>query len=140
MEIMKLFPEVKVFQEACPMWVPLVENGEASRSGADYFVRKNVENLLEKSGEIDAVILACTHYPLLLDKITRYMPDDITIISQGPVVAASLKDYLLRHPEMDVRLSKGSQQIFLTTDSAELFDEHAIEFYGEPVKSQTIHL
>lgn len=140
LEIAKLFPDIGVFQEACPMWVPLVENGEANSPGADFFVRQHVQNLIAQSGEIDTVILACTHYPLLLEKISQYMPDDITIISQGPIVASSLSDYLSRHPEMEIRLTRKGTRIFLTTDSTELFDRQALRFYGSPVKSRTIDL
>lgn len=135
MEIGKLFPELKVFQEACPMWVPLVENGEHLNEGADYFVRKNIYGLMGMSSKIDTVLLGCTHYPLLLDKIRANLPDDMEIISQGSIVADSLKDYLRRHPEMEQRISKGGGRSFLTTDNADAFDRKAGVFYGEEVKS-----
>lgn len=140
MEIGKLFPDIDVFQEACPMWVPLVENGEANLPGADYFVRQHVEALLSQSGLIDTIILACTHYPLLLDKITQYTPADITLISQGAVVAQSLQTYLERHPEMEARVTKGGQSRFLTTDTSATFDAQAEQFFGEKVQSTSIHL
>ena len=100
MEIHKLFPDIYVSGEACPMWVPLVENNEAQSSGADYFIQKYIDTLLSKDQQIDTVILGCTHYPLLLPKIKHFMPDGIEIVSQGEYVAGSLKDYLHRHPEI----------------------------------------
>ncbi len=125
LEIKKLFPHIKVWQEACPMWVPLVENGEYDKPGADYFIEKNIKSLLSKNDSIDAVILACTHYPLLIDKIKKYIPENISIISQGKIVADSLKDYLKRHPEIDEKCSKKSIRKFFTTEQTEVFTEKA---------------
>lgn len=139
-EIAKFFPEIKVFQEACTMWVPLVEANEHNSHGADFFVKKSVENLFEKGEEIDVILLGCTHYPLLKDKIEEYMPVGVKLISQGEIVAESLADYLLRHPEIELKCSKTGQRKFFTTDSAGDFDNHATIFYGEPVSSVHIDL
>ncbi|HQV06686.1 MAG TPA: aspartate/glutamate racemase family protein, partial [Chitinophagaceae bacterium] len=135
MEIKKFFPEVKVYQEACPMWVPLVENGEAESQGADYFIRKNLESLFEKGKNIDAVLLGCTHYPLLIPKIKEYLPVAAKLLSQGEIVAKSLVNYLERHPEMANLCSRQSRSLFFTTDDCENFDRHAEKFYGQPVQS-----
>lgn len=139
-EIKKFYPELNVFQEACPMWVPLVENNEYNTPGADYFIEKNISNLLEQSPDIDAVLLACTHYPLLIDKIKKAVPDNVTVLSQGEIVANSLADYLKKHPEMEEKCSKNGQISFFTTDSTEDFDNHAAVFYGKPVKSAHLSL
>ncbi|GAB3803920.1 glutamate racemase [Spirosoma humi] len=139
-EIEKFFPAVDVFQEACPMWVPLVENGEYASPGADYFVQQHIDRLLEQSPDIDTILLACTHYPLLLGKIQQYAPPNTTILCQGGIVSKSLADYLIRHPEMDVQCSKQGQRTFLTTDSTEDFDRQATVFYGQPVRSEHLSL
>ena len=139
-EIHKFSPEIKVYQEACPMWVPLVENNEHESAGADFFVKKHIENLLAKSAQIDTVILACTHYPLLINKIRKYLPETIRIISQGEIVARSLKDYLIRHPEMEVLCSKGGRSEFCTTESAEGFNKQAAIFLGEEIRSNTVQI
>ena len=131
LEIKKIFPDIVVHQEACPMWVPLVENHEHHEPGADYFVKKNIISLLETNNEIDTIILACTHYPLLIDKIKKYTPENISIISQGQIVAKSLKNYLDRHPEMDIRCSKNGQHQFFTTESPEVFTQRAKAFCEE---------
>jgi glutamate racemase len=139
-EIEKFFPEMQVYQEACPMWVPLIENNEYENEGADYFIKKNVTNLLNQSPKIDTILLACTHYPLIKDKLARFVPGTISIISQGEIVAESLADYLDRHPEMEKRCTKGASVQFFTTDSAEDFDSHASIFYGETVHSAHVEL
>ncbi len=139
-EIEKFFPDLCVFQEACPMWVPLVENGEYASPGADYFVQQHVNQLLAQSPRIDTVLLACTHYPLLLDKIRQYAPTGATILSQGGIVADSLTDYLRRHPEVEAQCSQHGRRTFLTTDSTEDFDRQATVFYGEPVRSAHLAL
>jgi len=135
MEVKKFFPGLEVYQEACPMWVPLIENNEHLHEGADYFVRKNIESLLRKGSRIDTILLACTHYPLLEEKIRVFLPGGITLLSQGEIVAWSLKDYLERHPEMSNRCSKRGTQQFYTTDSTEDFDRHAAIFFGKSVAS-----
>ncbi|MDB5241402.1 MAG: murI, partial [Spirosoma sp.] len=139
-EIEKFFSHLHVFQEACPMWVPLVENGEYASDGADYFVKQHINRLLGQSSAIDTLLLACTHYPLLLHKIRQYAPAGTTILSQGGIVANSLADYLLRHPELEVQCSRHGQRLFLTTDSTEYFDRQATVFYGEPVQSAHLAL
>ncbi|MDO3626007.1 glutamate racemase [Mucilaginibacter sp. BT774] len=136
-EINNFFPEVKVHQQACPLWVPLVENGEHDQPGADYFVKKYLDQVLAKSTEIDTLLLACTHYPLLQGKITAYLPKHIKVVPQGDIVAASLKDYLNRHSEMEQKLTKGhTRQFFTTSDDTDDFDHHASMFFSEQVKSE----
>jgi len=139
-EIAKFFPEVTVFQQACPLWVPLIENNEHDKPGADYFVKEYMDLLLTQSREIDTVLLACTHYPLMKDKIAKCLPPESNLISQGEIVANSLVDYLHRHPKMESRCSKGGQLRFFTTDSTEDFDNHASIFYGRGLKSTHILL
>ena len=139
-EIEKFFPGTKVYQEACPMWVPLVENNEHTSPGANYFIEKHIKNLLSQSGNIDTVLLACTHYPLLIDKIRQFLPTGFSIISQGEIVANGLADYLNRHPEIEIQCEKNNRQSFYTTDAAEDFDAKAAIFYGKPVKSTHLAL
>ena len=140
MEIAKFFPALKVYQEACPMWVPLIENEEYHNHGADFFVKKNLHRIFEKGSAIDVVLLACTHYPLLKEKIEEYLPVGVKLISQGEIVAESLADYLYRHPEMESLCSKNGQRIFYTTDATADFNAHATTFYGEPVSSKHVDL
>ena len=139
-EIEKLFPHLKVHQEACPMWVPLVEYNEIETAGADYFIQKNIESLLSKDKNIDTIILGCTHYPLLINKIIKYLPAGITLISQGEIVAESLVDYLKRHPEMEQRCSKQSKIEFYSTDSTTNFNKHATLFFGKEVDAKQLEL
>jgi glutamate racemase len=139
-EIEKFFPELKVYQQACPMWVPLIENNEYLTEGADYFVRKCVGSLLDRSTQIDTILLACTHYPLIQQKITAAAGPGIRIISQGEIVAESLANYLKRHPEMEQKLGIGGSRSFYTTDSIEDFDKHATTFYQDGVKSIHVRL
>ena len=134
-EIKKFYPAVSVFQEACPMWVPLVENNEHNSIGADYFVKQHIENLLKKSSSIDTILLACTHYPLLIDKIKQFLPRPIQLISQGEIVSHSLVDYLSRHPEIDELCSKGGTTSYYTTESVTEFNAHALLFLGRNVAS-----
>lgn len=140
METAKFFPDIKVYQEACPMWVPLIENNEHVTHGADYFVKKNLHNIFEKGENIDVILLACTHYPLLKEKIVEYLPVGVKLLSQGEIVADSLADYLHRHPEMEARCSKNGQREFYTTDSTRDFDNHTSLFYGEAVQSKHVDL
>ncbi|MBL0152320.1 MAG: glutamate racemase [Chitinophagaceae bacterium] len=140
METAKFFPELKVYQEACPMWVPLVENNEYKNDGADYFIRKNLDDIFEQGEKIDVLLLACTHYPLLREKIEEYMPIDVTLVSQGEIVAESLDDYLKRHPEIESACSREGKRSFYTTDSTSDFDNHARVFYGEDVQSNHVDL
>lgn len=139
-EIHNLRPDFRVTGHSCPIWVPLVEYGYAQSPGADFFVREGVETLLGLDPEIDTVLLACTHYPLLYDKIRRALPDGISLIAQGDIVARSLTDYLRRHPEMETRLSRGGTVRYLTTDHAEKFDQTASLFLGQPVTATTVTL
>ena len=140
LEIAKLSPDIQVTGEACPMWVPLVENEEYDSPGADYFVRQRIDNLLRRDPLIDSIILGCTHYPLLLGKIRQYMPEGIHVIEQGGYVAQSLKDYLCRHPEMEERITKGGTVRFLTTEQAEAFQQKAAVFIGEPLTADRVQL
>jgi len=139
-EINKFFPDIKVHQLACPMWVPLVEYGEYSSDGADYFVQKYLDELLLHAPDIDTILLACTHYPLLIDKIKKYLPDGISVIPQGNIVAESLADYLFRHAEVESILTKNSKMSFYTTDDTSDFDNHAATFFGAKIRSGHIHL
>lgn len=134
-EIAKFFPDVKVYQEACPLWVPLVENNEHQSSGADFFVKKNLKRIFEKGEDIDVVLLACTHYPLLQEKIREYLPVDVRLVSQGDIVADSLVAYLERHPEIEQACSRNGKRSFFTTDSPVDFDNHAAIFFESAVKS-----
>ena len=139
-EIEKFYPDVEVYQEACPMWVPLIENGEYENEGAQYFIKKNLSNLLGKAKDIDTVLLACTHYPLIKNQIEKLLPADVTVISQASLVSESLKDYLARHPEIDEKCSKNGEVIFFTTDSAEDFNINGSKFYGRPLQSFHVDL
>lgn len=132
-EIKKLFPDIVVTGEACPMWAPLVENREYNNDGADYFIKENLANILSKDPLIDTLILGCTHYPLLMDKIKTFLPSNITVISQGKYVAYSLVDYLQRHPEMDELCTKGGNTHYLTTESPQKFSEAATIFLNKEI-------
>lgn len=135
-EIGHFFSDVKVYQQACPLWVPLIENGEYDKPGADYFVKKYLDQILSQSANIDTLLLACTHYPLLEEKIKQFLPENIQVVSQGDIVAKSLVDYLQRHPEMESKLSgTGTQHFFTTTDDTVDFDHYAEIFFSAPVKS-----
>jgi len=140
LEIGKFFPGIKVVQEACPMWVPLVENNEYDSAGADYFVQKNLDNLFQKSPGTDTLVLACTHYPLLINKIKKYIPASVRIISQGEIVAHSLKDYLNRHPEIRELCSTNQQVEYYTTESAAGFNSKAAIFLGWEVRSEHLDI
>jgi glutamate racemase len=135
LEISKLYPDVVVQQEACPLWVPLIENGEAESDGADYFVEKYITELMDLDKLIDCVILGCTHYPLLADKIKKYLPAHVQMVAQGDIVAVSLQDYLFRHPEIELRCRKEQKRLFYTTDTPDVFDCNASLFFGEKVQS-----
>ncbi len=139
-EIGKFFPDLRVFQQDCPMWVPLVENNEHETPGADYFIKKQLDKLTAQCPDIDTIILGCTHYPLLVSKIRQYIAPTVRIVSQGNLVAASLDDYLVRHPEIEQLCSKTGQRDFFTTESTAAFDRQAAIFFGEPVKSRHLAL
>ena len=140
LEIHKFFPDITVNGVACPFWVPLVEYNEADSPGADYFVKKRIDQLMRMDADIDTVILGCTHYPLLLPKIHKYMPRGIRIVSQGEYVADALQNYFERHPEIEQRCSKGGQAHYLTTENPEKFKEQAQIFLHEPVEVENITL
>jgi len=139
-EVNKLFPEYKITGEACPMWVYLVENNEYENEGADYFIKKNIDNLLSNDPSIDTIILGCTHYPLLIEKIKKYTPENITIVSQGHYVAKSLEDYLTRHDNIENMSTKGGTTRFYTTDSAEKFIEAASVFMKKEISAEKISI
>ncbi len=140
LEINKLYPEIHVYGQSCPMWVPLVENNEHEAEGADYFVQTRINDLFAQCKEIDTIILGCTHYPLLLPKIGNALPNGVTVISQGEWVARSLENYLERHPEMERLCTKGGVCSFYTTESEEKFAEAASIFLHEPVHPKHIVL
>ena len=140
LEIRKLFPDITVTGEACPMWVPLVENNEATGDGANFFIRKNLNSLLGKDPQIDAIILGCTHYPLLLPKINQYVTQGVQIITQGEFVAVSLEDYLKRHPEIADKCTQNGVTHFYTTEAEEKFSESAKLFLNEEIKVKRISL
>lgn len=140
LEIRKLFPDITVVSGACPMWASLVEANEHLNPGADYFIKRDIEQLLSRDPDIDTIILGCTHYPLLLDKIKQYVPNGITVLTQGHAVATALQDYLRRHPEMDKLCTKGGNTIFRTTESDERFREQASKFLNHDLRAQKITL
>jgi len=140
LEIHKLFPDIQVNGIACPMWVPLVENNESQNEGADYFIRKYIDQLLSKDPEIDTMILGCTHYPILLPKIQKYTPKHIRIVAQGEYVAESLKDYLSRHPEMNAKCTPNGSCLFYTTEAEEKFVESASSFLNQQIDVKRISL
>ena len=140
LEIHKLFPDITVSGVACPFWVPLVEYNEAESPGADYFVKKRVDQLMALDPAIDTVILGCTHYPLLLPKIRQYMPAGIQIIAQGDYVAESLKDYFVRHPEIEERCTHGGQVHYLTTENPQKFKEQAQLFLHDEIEVENVTL
>lgn len=130
---------VSTVQEACPMWVPIVENNEIGTEGAAYFIRKNIQNILQKDKDLDTLVLGCTHYPLLIDTIQKYVPENIKILQQGEITAEKLAEYLRRHPEMDNRLSKSGSLKFQTTESSENFNGKAALFMGHKVEAEHVH-
>ena len=140
LEIQKLHPDIKVTGVACPFWAPLVEYNEADSPGADYFVKKRIDQIMREDPEIDSIILGCTHYPLLMPKILKYLPAGVRVVPQGEYVAESLKDYLERHPQMQQHCSKGASVHYLTTENPEKFKEQAQIFLHEPVEVENITL
>jgi len=139
LEIEHFAPELKVYQQACPLWVPLIENGEYNQPGADYYVKLYLDQLKAQSGKIDTILLACTHYPLLAEKIKAQLPAHVNVVAQGEIVAASLVSYLTRHPEMEQRLTKvGDRRFYTTIDDTADFDHHASQFFGNEVKSTSV--
>lgn len=139
-EIAKFFPDIILHQQACPLWVPLIENNEFNNEGAHYFIKKYVNELLEQSSKIDTIALACTHYPIIQNLIKQYLPPHIKLINQGEIVANSLKDYLIRHSELESKLSKKGTTEFYTTDSEDFFNKHTELFFGKAVNSKNLQL
>lgn len=139
-EINKLWPELSVTGVACPLWVPIVENNEATGAGADYFVKKRIDHILWLDPDIDTLILGCTHYPILMPKIKQYVPEGVKIVSQGEYVAESLKDYLARHTDMDARCTKNGTVRYYTTENADKFKETARIFITEDIQVEHIDL
>jgi glutamate racemase len=133
-EIKKYFPRITVVQEACPMWVPLVENNEFESDGADYFVKQHIGRIMAVDPQIDTLVLGCTHYPLLQNKISRCLPPGILVVSQGAIVATSLADYLRRHPEIENQCSQQGRRDFFTTEKADVFNHSATIFYGREIR------
>ena len=131
LEIQKLFPDISVSGVACPFWVPLVEYNEGDSPGADYFVKKRIDQLMALDSQIDAIILGCTHYPLLMPKIRKYVPEGVRIVAQGDYVASSLRQYLQRHPDMERRCTRGGKVHYLTTENPDKFRESAQIFLHE---------
>ncbi len=139
-EVAKFFPELTVHQHYCPMWVPLVENNEYATEGGEYFIKKDIEAILSMHEGIDTIVLACTHYPLLINQIKKYTPEHIKVISQGPIVAKSLKEYLDRHPDMNALLGKSGLCTYYTTENPSSFDRNAHHFVVGNVHSKHLHL
>jgi glutamate racemase len=139
-EINKFHPEVKVFQEACAMWVPLIENNEFNNEGSNFFIEKNVKGLLKQSEKIDTIILGCTHFPLLENKLRQYIPQHIQLVAQGDIVAKGLKDYLARHPEMEAKCTKNGSLEFYTTETPENFSQQAGKFFGKEISAKHLAL
>lgn len=131
---------ISTVQEACPMWVPIVENNEIYSEGAEFFIRQNIQNILKKDKNLDTLVLGCTHYPLLLKVIKKYTPENITILEQGQIVAEKLVDYLKKHTEIEKRISKNGKIVFQTTESTEIFENKAALFMGQNLKAESIHL
>lgn len=139
-EIQKLFPDIHLESEACPMWVPLVENGEHESPGASYFVKQHLDRLFQRDPLIDTLILGCTHYPLLINQIRKHSPLGLQIVVQGKLVAESLSDYLQRHPEIEELCSKGGSCRYLTTEAEEKFEEMASVFSHTSIRVEQVHL
>lgn len=139
LEIEKFFPDIAVHQQACPLWVPLIESGEYDKPGADHYVKLYLDELLQRSDQIDTILLACTHYPLLQHKIEAHLPAGVKVVPQGDIVAQSLTDYLQRHPEIDQQITRqGTRRFCTTTDDTTDLDQHASMFIAEEVKFEFI--
>jgi len=139
-EINKLFPEIKVYQQGCPLLVPIIERGEIEWQGLDLIIEKYLDELFQKSRKIDTIILGCTHYAIIEEKIKSRVPDGVKIISQGPIIAEKLKNYLLRHPEIEEKLSKTGEKIFFSTEDSKRVKYLSSLFYGEPINIETIKI
>lgn len=139
-EIAKFYPDIQTYQEACPMWVPIIENNEMDNAGTHHFIKKNLHHLFQKGDNIDVILLACTHYPLMLKQIREYVPVQVKLLTQGEIVAESLEDYLQRHPEIEEQCSKKGMVQFFTTDAPADFDEKGSAFFGAPVTSKHVSM
>ncbi len=139
-EISKFSPSTKVYQQACPMWVPLIESNKYASEAGKKFIKEDVESLLAQDPEMDVIVLGCTHYPIVKEYIESLVPSHVQVISQGNIVAESLADYLRRHPELESKCTKHGAVKFLTTESKEEFDENASSYIGETISSEHIHL
>ena len=139
-ELAHLYPDLSVTQQACPLWVPIIEAGEHLGDGADWFVHKYTQQLLQADPLIDTILLGCTHYPLLMEKIQKYAGESVRLVAQGTIVAESLQDYLSRHPEIESTCSKGATTTYLTTESADKFMASAGVFLSEPVQAAHVEL
>ena len=135
-ELSKFYPSLKVFQQSCPMWVPLIENGEYDKPGADYFIQLYLDQLFAQSKDIDTILLACTHYPLIADKIKALLPTGVDLVTQGSIVAKSLANYLVKHPEMADKCSQNGQLSFYTTDNPQDFEIKASTFFGQKIEAK----
>lgn len=139
-EIGKFFPDIDVFQHACPLWVPLVENNEISSKGAHYIIEQDIRRLMTLSPNIDVIVLACTHFPILLSVIKAYTSETITVLSQGELVSEKLANYLYRHPEIDQICGKNGNVSFYTTDEVIDFENKTEIFYGKKIKAKYLHI
>ena len=139
-EIGKFYPDVSVYQQSCPMWVPLIENNEHTGLGADFFVEKYVNELLAMDHQLDCILLACTHYPLLVPKIKSFLPAGINLVGQGQIVAKSLAKYLDNHPEIEANISKERDKKFFTSGDVSAFETQASVFFGEKILASHINL
>ena len=139
MEIVKQAPKAVVTGLACPMWVPIIENGEADKPGADYFVKDSIDKLMAMDPLIDTIILGCTHFPLLMDKIKKYVPEHVKLVPQGKYIARSLQDYLRRHYEMREKITMEGTCTYYTTEQADKFQESAALFLHEDAKNLDVH-
>jgi glutamate racemase len=137
-EINKFFPDLVITQEACPLWVPIVENNEFDSPGADFFIKKHINAILKNDPAIDTLVLGCTHYPLLIGKIQKFLPKNIRLVSQGAIVAKGLVDYLRRHPEIARVCTKNKTREFYTSETSDNFDRLAAIFYGSSVRSSHV--
>jgi glutamate racemase len=140
MEIEKFSPGTRVTQQACPMWVPLIENNEYETTGGQWFIQRDVESFTRSASDVDTLLLACTHYPIIKSQIQKWVPAGVKVLSQGEIIAASLQNYLERHPEMEQKLSKNAMTNFYTTDNTDDFNEKAALFFGKAVLSKYAHL
>jgi len=139
-ELKKFSPETLVYQQSCPMWVPLIENNKYASPAGKKFIKEDVLKLLSMDEEMDVLLLGCTHFPIVKGYIESIVPKGVKVLAQGSIIAEGLQDYLLRHPDMESKCTKGAEVTYLTTESKEEFDENASSFIGSPIKSTSIKL